>query len=207
MFLLRVRLPDRPGSLGRVATALGTADADIHAVEVVDRGDGWAVDDFILGVPPETKPDALVAACSGIEGVEVLWVSHYPEAWTLEADIDVLNRMLDAPEAAERTLVDAATSVFHVSWALAVDRDSGLVTHRTDRAPELEPIQVEVLGDLSTARTVELPAGWVPGWGSVVIAVAPFRDQHSIVVGRDGGPDFRRSELARLRHLAVLPEH
>lgn len=207
VFMLRVKLPDRPGSLGRVATALGTASADINAVEVVDRGEGWAVDDFILMLPPDVKPDAVVAACVGIEDVEVLWVSYYPEAWTLEADIDVLNRMLDDPEQAERTLVDAATSVFHVSWALAIDRVAGVVTHRTERAPELEREHVKIFGDLAGARTLDLAADWLPGWGSVVAAIAPFRDQHSIVVARDGGPDFRRSEVARLRHLAALPEH
>lgn len=204
--MLRVRLPDRPGSLGRVATALGSADADITAVEVVDRGDGWAVDDFILTLPLEVKPDTLVTACAAIEGVEVLWVSYYPEAWNLEADIDLLNRVLDDPANAEQTLVDAAPSVFHVTWALVVDRDASTITRRTERAPELSDDQVALLGDLATAHTVELPSGWTPGWGTAVIAVAPFRGRHSIVVGREGGPGFRRSEVARLRHLAAMSD-
>ncbi len=37
-FLLRVVLPDKPGSLGAVATALGNAGADILGVDVVERG-------------------------------------------------------------------------------------------------------------------------------------------------------------------------
>ena len=32
-FLLRVELPDIPGSLGRVATAIGEAGGDIEAIE------------------------------------------------------------------------------------------------------------------------------------------------------------------------------
>lgn len=204
---MRVKLPDRPGSLGRVATALGTALADINAVEVVDRGDGWAVDDFILALPPDAKPDTLVAACVAIEGVDVLWVSYYPEAWNLEADTEVLNRMLDEAGRAERILVDAAPAVFHVSWALAVDRAARSVVHRTDRAPELSRGCVEQLGDLTVTHVLDLEAEWTPGWGATVVAVAPFRDGHSIVIGRDGGPEFRRSEVARLRHLAALPEH
>ena len=48
MFLLRVALPDRPGSLGAVATALGTAGADIQAVEIVEKYEGFAVDDFMV---------------------------------------------------------------------------------------------------------------------------------------------------------------
>ena len=34
-FLLRVELPDVPGSLGRVATAIGEAGGDIEAIEIV----------------------------------------------------------------------------------------------------------------------------------------------------------------------------
>ncbi|MDN6021167.1 MAG: amino acid-binding protein, partial [Acidipropionibacterium jensenii] len=46
--MLRVQLPDTPGSLGFVATAMGTVDADISAVEIVEKGPGYAIDDFIL---------------------------------------------------------------------------------------------------------------------------------------------------------------
>lgn len=206
VFLMRVKLTDRPGALGRVATALGTAKADISAVEVVDRGEGWAVDDFMFALPPDVKADSLVTSCSALPGVEVLWMSRYPEAWSLESDIDVLTRMLDDPENAEHTLVMAAPSVFHVSWGLVIDRDSGAVVWHTELAPELDATQTAVLGDLETARTLELPHDWAAGWGEVVLAVAPFRGRSSIVVGRDGGPEFRRSELARLRHLAALSD-
>ncbi|NUT99783.1 MAG: ACT domain-containing protein, partial [Saccharothrix sp.] len=39
-FLLRVQLPDRPGTLGAVASALGEIGADILSVDVVERGSG-----------------------------------------------------------------------------------------------------------------------------------------------------------------------
>ncbi|KHL17849.1 UNVERIFIED_CONTAM: amino acid-binding protein, partial [Mumia flava] len=51
-FLLRIELPDVPGSLGAVASALGEAGADIHAIEIVEhRSDGKAVDDVLLELP------------------------------------------------------------------------------------------------------------------------------------------------------------
>ncbi len=51
--LLRIRtsLPDRPGSLRRVARALGMVNADIVAVTVLEREGGRAVDDFTLAYP------------------------------------------------------------------------------------------------------------------------------------------------------------
>jgi len=50
-FLLRVILPDKPGSLGAVATALGNAGADILGVDVVERADGHAIDDLAVELP------------------------------------------------------------------------------------------------------------------------------------------------------------
>ena len=47
--LLRVELPDVPGSLGRLATAIGVAGGDIGALEIVEkRYDGTAVDDVLV---------------------------------------------------------------------------------------------------------------------------------------------------------------
>ena len=46
MYLLRVVLPDRPGTLGAVATALGHAQADINAVEIVEKGTGYVIDEI-----------------------------------------------------------------------------------------------------------------------------------------------------------------
>ena len=65
MYLLRVALPDRPGSLGAVASALGDAHADISAVEIVEKGGGRVIDDFMLTLPGDIQPDALVTAWRG----------------------------------------------------------------------------------------------------------------------------------------------
>ena len=208
VFLMRVALPDRPGSLGAVASALGTVKADIVAVEIVEKYEGYAIDDFMLHLPAGVLPDGLITACTAIEGVEVMWLSYYPESWGLQADVDVLNEMLERPRDAERILTDASPDVFHVNWALLVDREYGSVEARTALAPELTPSQVTSIGGLAEPRAVEMPAGWIPGWNTTLLAVAPFREScsHSIVLGRNGGPGFLDSEIARLRHLAALAD-
>lgn len=205
MFLLRVALPDVPGSLGLVASALGTVDADIFAVEIVEKLEGYAIDDFMVSLPPGVLAEALVSACTGLEGVEVLWVSYYPEAWGLQPDVDLLTQMSEHPERAESLLCQNAPDVFHVAWALILDRKSGRVLERTNVAPDLTPEAVAALGSLHQCGTQEMPAGWLPGWNDTIIAVSPIRGgSHSIVLGRHGGPEFLASELARLRYLATL---
>jgi len=203
VILLRVRLPDRPGTLGAVATAIGHAQADIHAVEIVERGDGYAIDDFILTMPGSVMPDTLVSHCAAVEGVEVVWLSRYAAHWGIESDIETVNRMAEDPKAAGEILVEDAPVGFHCSWALLVSA-KGAVVHATPLAPELDHDGVVRLGSLDVLRTDELEADWQPGWGTTVIAVAPLSRGRAIVLGRQGGPPYLRSELARLRHMAAL---
>ncbi len=71
MLLLRVELPNVPGSLGRLATAIGAAGGDIEAIEIVEkRLDGTDVDDVLLDMVDGVMPDSVVSACNAVEGVE-----------------------------------------------------------------------------------------------------------------------------------------
>ena len=202
--LLRVRLPDRPGSLGAVATAMGQVNADIYAVEIVERGDGYAIDDFILTVPANTMPDTLVSACTSVEGVEVVWLSRYAAHWGIESDIETVNRMTEEPESAGRILVEDAPVGFHSAWAALLSTSGPKVLVATELAPDLDAASLGWFGSLDEVRTDELPDGWLDGWGTTVIAVAPVPGDRAIVLGRTGGPRYLRSELARLRHMAAL---
>lgn len=204
MFLLRVAIPDRPGSLGAVASALGTILADISAVEIVEKHDGLVVDDFMVEVPTGTPPDALVTACSTLEGVRVLWVSHYPEHWGLHSDIEVVEAMSESPEQAHEILTDTAPATFRSHWALLIDRATSSVVRATDVAPVLGDEHRGLFGDLLTARIDVLPDGWLDGWSETEIAVAPLTETYTLVIARRGGPPFMVSELARLKHLATI---
>jgi hypothetical protein len=61
--ILRVRPANRPGMPGRVATAIGEANGQIGAIDLVQLADGYAVRDVCL----DTKdPDEIVAAVKAI---------------------------------------------------------------------------------------------------------------------------------------------
>jgi malate dehydrogenase (oxaloacetate-decarboxylating) len=70
--VLRVRLANRPGMLGRVATAMGEAGAQIGTVDLVQLADGHAVRDITVDTGGETHGDAIIAAVNGIDGAEVI---------------------------------------------------------------------------------------------------------------------------------------
>ncbi|MDO4411933.1 amino acid-binding protein [Cutibacterium sp.] len=201
--MIRIQLPDTPGSLGLVATAMGTADADISAIEIVETGDGYVVDDFMLTLPPTTMPDTLVSACDMLDGVQVLWLSRYPENWSIESDIAALNRMSEDPEHSAEILCGAVPVVFHTQWAALFD-DNGQVIISTALSPEFTPDGIARLTPMNRSHVTELEAGWMPGWGDTVIAVVPLSRGRCLVAGRQGGPGFLASELNRLQHMAAL---
>ena len=202
--LLRVELPDRPGSLGAVATALGSVGADILAIEIVEKGDGAAIDDFMVELPPAMQPDALVSACTAIPGCRVLYVSRHQETWGIESDIVTLNRMTAAPERDAEILLEAAPTVFHSQWAALIDATRSEVIMSTELAPEFDGAGLAMLAPFDGAHRLDLPTGWVDSWPATTAAVAPLARGRAIVLGRAGGPQFLDSELNRLAHLARL---
>jgi hypothetical protein len=67
-----VRLPDRPGSLGRVTTLLGRLGVDIQQVVVLDRDGQAATDDFTVTVPGSVVYRCLPELLEELSGVRVL---------------------------------------------------------------------------------------------------------------------------------------
>jgi len=51
LFTLQVSLPDRPGSLGMLASAIGSAGADIRGLEGLKSEDGTVYDGITVAVP------------------------------------------------------------------------------------------------------------------------------------------------------------
>ena len=74
LFNLQITLPDRPGSLGAVASAIGFAGGDIRAFTVVKNEAGKGVDDLTVAIPG-SDPTDLLNVLDQIGGVEVLSIS------------------------------------------------------------------------------------------------------------------------------------
>lgn len=204
MLLLRVSLPDRPGALGMVASAMGQVGADINAVEIVEKRGGHVVDDFMVELHPSVPHDELVSVCTELEDVKVLWISRYPESWGIESDIELIDHMVAEPSRSGEVLADEAPVVFHCQWAALVDLTSSSLVAGSTQAPELDATSLALFGDLTRPQRLDLAADWITNWGDTVCATAPLGGNLAIILGRAGGPPFLDSELRRLQHLAAL---
>ena len=205
-YLLRVELPDVPGSLGRVASAIGEAGGDIEAIEIVEhRRDGTAVDDVLLETVPGVMPDSLVSACNQLDGVQVLWVSRYGAGGQLFLDLEAVEELTQHPRAARDQLVDLLPITFRADWAIRLRRSGqGVeVVHQTSAAPRSTVGHPEWF-PATSARRLPLPPDWEHHDGTL-LAGAPLGDDDDLLVfARRGGPEVLDSELARLGHLAAL---
>lgn len=201
--LLRIALPDVPGSLGAVASALGSVGVDIEAIEIIEhRPDGVAVDDFFIRLTPEVMPDTAVSAVTRLDGVEVMWVSRYPTAGNLHLDLEAVELIAESPGRGLTILSDMLPKVFRGDWGMVAELvdDEVRAISATPAAPEVTA-ECRDWFPLARAATVPAPAAW----SSTFLGAAPLGSETRIVLfGRHGGPEILSSELARLSLLAML---
>ncbi len=192
-FLLRVELPDVPGSLGRVAATIGEAGGDIEAIEIVEkRHDGTAVDDVLLEMAPTAMPDSVVSACNALDGVKVLWISRYGPGGNLFLDLEAVEELTADPDGALDRLIDLLPVTFRSDWAARVSKADGVV-YSTPAAPvDLKWSHIERAELLAAADENAIHCG------------ARLNKSEIVVIGRRGGPEFLGSEIARLGHLVGL---
>ena len=194
-FLLRVELPDVPGSLGRLASAIGEAGGDIEAIEIVEKNkaEGLAVDDVLLETSPGTMPDSIVSACNELDGVQVVWISRYAAGGNLFLDLEAVEDHTPNTHEAHDPGVDVLPQTVRAAWAKPLHPVKG-IARSTDGAPENVPFI-----ELDRPERIE-----VEGEDENMFAGARIDGNEIVIIGRRGGPDFLDSELARLGHLASL---
>jgi hypothetical protein len=205
-YLLRLVLPDRPGTLGAVATALGHVGADIISLDVIERRPGSATDDLVVELPPDRLADSLVSAAVTVPDVRVTSIRPYAGRIDPHRELELLDQLATLPGESYRVLADGVTRVFRAGWALVLDPPAGPITtvHAAGgAAPELTELRVPWWPP-RPARVI--PHGdWAPpDWERLgtELAVAPL-GEGALLVGRPM-MTWLPSELARLQHLAAI---
>jgi ACT domain len=208
-YLLRLVVPDRPGILGAVATALGTAGIDIVSVDVLERGGGVAVDDIVVDLPSDRLPDSLITAAQAVEGVQVESLRPFAGPLDTHRELELLESLARAAEGtAVKLLAAELPRVFHSGWAAVLhDGHPCEVLAASDAAPTFDGMTLPWL-PLPTPQLLPSEDDWLPErWREMAIEMmaTPFGSPRTaVVLGRSGGPAYRRSELLRLVHLTGI---
>lgn len=206
-YLLRVLLPDRPGALGAVATALGTVGADILSVDVIERSPGCAIDDFVVELPPDRLADSLVSAAATVDGVQVESIRPYAGQIDPHRELELLEALARDPQSSLPVLADGVARVFRAGWALVLATPvagQAAVLARGGAAPEVASVPVPWWPP-SPTRPLDSDDPWAPAdWSRLgtELAVSPLGEL-ALLIGR---PALRwlPSELVRLQHLVAI---
>jgi hypothetical protein len=200
--LVRVWLPDRPGALGLVASRIGAVDGDIVGIDVLERGENVAVDEFAVLLRRSVAIDLLVREIEEVDGVsveEVRTIDHFPDPRLDALESATTLCAARSIDQLQRTLVEQTRAEFLADWsALLVDGDvlasAGDVTHETS-----------VLGALVTGTAASpMVADGTTGPDDLAVASLPSHDA-ALLVGRDGRA-FRRRERAQLVALSGIAD-
>lgn len=208
-FLIRVQVPDSPGTLGAVATALGLIGADILSVDVVERGGGVAIDDMVVELPSGRLPDAVITAAESVEGVEVDAVRPYAGVLDTHRELELVEEIAEQPANGLAVLVEGVPRIIRAGWAIVVSvSDAGVRRLASSSAAPEAPITDLPWLPLERATILDTEDAWVPGtWqelGTELAATPLGKPDKALLVGRPGGPMYRAAEVARLAHLAGI---
>lgn len=166
-YVVRVWLPDRPGALGQVASAIGSVGGDVAGIEILERGGGSAIDELRVSLPTADLLDSLIDAIRGVAGVAVEDVRPVDAArpdGTLAALTAVA--AISAAPAPERLQVACRElrSLLDADWAVALCFDGAVALAADGEVPSLDWLSAFLLGSehLVTGRTAS-PAEHPPG--------------------------------------------
>ena len=212
-YVLRLWLPDIPGTLGRVAAAIGQADGDVIGIEILERGAGMAIDELIVALPTlgstpseeerqeELNLEKLISCVSQVEGVAVEDVHRVAQDRPDQSvfALDTAARIMETPQD-ERTeaTCELVRDMLEADWCTVVPNGAQSPLAVSGDVPDL-PWVMAFLGGIShlasDAQHEHTPAD--VAWAPLDLLDA------AIVVGRQRGA-FRLRERQHLTLIARI---
>jgi malate dehydrogenase (oxaloacetate-decarboxylating) len=89
---LRIKLSNKPGTLGRLTTTIGEAGGNIEAIDIVEAGRDSITRDITVNAASDKHGEAIVAAVRDVEGTQVVNVSDRTFLMHLGGKIEVVSK-------------------------------------------------------------------------------------------------------------------
>lgn len=202
-FIVRVWLPDRPGALGAVASRIGAVKGDVAGIEILERGGGRAIDEFVVQLADASLLDALVREINEVEGTAVEDVRPVVEG-RIDPWLDGLEtaaQLVGAGNGEELfgVLCDHAYRGIGAAWAAVVALETCEVFAQRGAAPSPAWLAAFFEGSRHAARAVESAGPDDVTWAPLPSAGV------ALVLGREGTA-FRAKERRQAGALARVAD-
>jgi hypothetical protein len=201
-YVVRVWLPDRPGALGQVASRIGSVRGDVVGIDILETGNGQAVDELVVQLADASVVDLLVHEITQVDGVKVEDIrslgdgAHDPRLDALETAAILVGA--STPTALLEAVCEHAGRSLAASWVAVVELATGAVYEGSPVVPSSEWLAAFLLGSQSAAGLSGLDVAYGDvAWAPVAAAGL------ALVVGRDGTP-YRARERRQLAALARI---
>lgn len=198
-FVVRLWLPDRPGTLGRVAAAIGRAGGDVIGIEILERGAGMAIDELTVQVDEPSAGgsaiDAVIAELSTVDGVAVEDV-HAVAPDRAEPGVlalDVVHDLVAAGSRRLHVLSRGLRDLLEADWVAVVDTERRIVVVDEGRVPDPAWLIAFLVG------TNHLPSAADHTPSDVVWA--PFPGTPLVVAAERSGRAFRARERQHVERI------
>lgn len=211
-FLIRVFIPDTPGSLGLLATAFGDAGINIRSVDIVESfEDGTVTDDMVVELPAGALADSVLTTAAQVPGVEIDSIRPFSGRVDRRGQIKLLASIAAqrSDAAALQEVCSAIPNALTSTWAIVIDNTDPIRRVAwSEAAPEDDgstPAAIDVTGPriLNPEREEWIPDSWA--LLDSALAAAPLgKSGKVLVMGRVGGPEFLASEVEHLGHLGTI---
>ena len=201
---MRVWLTDRPGAFARLATAIAQLGGDLVGIDILERGEGRAIDELTIDLADVQAVNELLDVLSRVEGVDVEDIRGVVAGMPFphHEPLEIAARLLSSESVEDLfdTFVTGIAQTF-LDWAALVDPDGSVVLARSLGAPNDAWLGAFVAG----VRLVAAAPGSASSASDVAWATLEISGL-ALLVGRTGRP-FRARERRQLATLAIVADH
>ncbi len=194
-FLIRVRIPDRPGALGAVASRIGAVGADVVSIDILQRAHGEVVDELGVVTATDDLAGLLEEEILEVDGVSLEEVRSIggpvPDRHAELIEIATALVHQTTPDDVLSELVVRTRSSLAAAFVALVDPDAGTVVVADGDRPPVEQISSSLSRPDHNDRTLTTRLN---GSGLVLLVVRK-------------APILRDRERQRVGALAALADH
>lgn len=212
-YLIRLRLPDRPGALGAVASRIGSVGADVVSIDILERDHGVVIDELGVGLAGDHLINLLHDEILEVDGVTIESVraldGPVPNRYAELRDVATeLFKQSSASDLLEHLVVRVRRSLFAV-FAVVLDSSTDAVVASDGNVPNPEELGAMVKSVERVRAESDLPSpdGDAVTDEAFAVAVSSMERSGSVLVVGRREPLLRDGERQWISIMAELADH